>query len=166
MTRLAVAFITIGFATAAFADLTAADRKFVENAAIGGMAEVELGKVATARASSAQVRQFAQRMINDHRKANEALRKVAAGKGIQVPTSLDQKHQKDVDEMQKKDAKKFDHEYMEMMVKDHKKDVAEFRKAAKDAKDRDIKAFASGSLPTLKDQLQMAVETRAGLARR
>jgi putative membrane protein len=139
------------------------DRKFVEKAAMDGMAEVEMGKLAASKATNDQVKQFAQRMVTDHGKANDELKSVASSKGIQVPASVDKKHQKDMDEMQKKDAKKFDHEYMEMMVKEHKKDVSEFEKQSKSAKDPDIKAFASKTLPTLKEHLQMAQSTQAAL---
>jgi putative membrane protein len=158
-----MAFVSLGFAMAALADVSADDRKFVENAAKGGMAEVELGKVATARGSSMQVRQFGQRLVNEHRKANEELKRLAKGKGIELPAALDAKHRQDVEELKKKDAKKFDREYLEMMVKDHRKDVAEFQKAAKGAKDPDIKAFASKSLPIMKDHLQLALEWKAAL---
>jgi putative membrane protein len=186
---LAIAFVSIGFAVSALAqgtsgttprsssastppsksqpsssaNVSSGDRKFVEKAAVDGMAEVELGKLASSKATDPQVKQFAQRMVTDHSKANDELKSVAGGKGIQLPSAPDKKHQKDMDEMSKKDAKKFDHEYMEMMVKEHKKDVSEFEKQSKSAKDPDIKAFASKTLPTLKDHLQMAQSTMSAL---
>jgi putative membrane protein len=183
-TALAAAFLSLGFSAAALAQSTqgnsapgatgaskssqstnvaSGDRKFVENAAIDGMAEVELGKLAASKATNDGVKKFAQRMVTDHSKANDELKQVASGKGIQIPASVDKKHQKDLDEMQKEDAKKFDHEYMEMMVKEHKKDVSEFEKQSKNAKDPDIKAFAAKTLPTLKEHLQMAQSTQAAL---
>ena len=76
---------------------------------------------------------------------------------------MDKKHQKEMDEMQKKDAKRFDHEYMEQMVKEHKKDVSEFQKQAKSAKDPDIKGFASKTLPTLQEHLAMAQQVEAAV---
>ena len=163
---LAMAFASLAFATAAWADVAASDRKFVEGAALGGMAEVELSKVATARGSTLQIRQFAQRLVNDHRKMNRELKQVASTKGIVVPTSLDAKDQKAVEELKKRDAKKFDREYMEMMVRDHRKDVAEFQQAIRNTKDPDIKAFASSALLTLKDHLQLALEGLAALPKK
>jgi putative membrane protein len=186
---LAIAFVSIGFAVSALAqgtsgmtsksssasmstpksqssssaNLSSGDRKFVEKAAVDGMAEVEMGKLATSKATDPQVKQFAQRMVTDHSKANDELKSVAGGKGIQLASGPDKKHQKDMDEMSKKDAKKFDHEYMEMMVKEHKKDVSEFEKQSKSAKDPDIKAFAAKTLPTLKEHLQMAQSTMSAL---
>lgn len=164
MIPLAIAFVSLGFATAAAADISPNDRKFIEDAAMGGIAEVELGKVATARGSSERVRQFGQQMINDHRKANTQLKRIASAKAIELPTALDAKHRKDVDELRKKDAAAFDREYMQMMVKDHRKDLAEFRKQAKGAKDPDIKAFAATAWPTLRVHLELAEATMAGLA--
>jgi putative membrane protein len=164
MSTLAIAFVSLGFTAAALAGVSAGERKFVEDAAIGGRAQVELGKVATARGSNERVRQFGQRMINNHRTSNAELKRIANGKGIQVPASLDKKRQKDLDDLKKKDAKQFDREYVEMMVKDHRKDVAEFEKQARSGKDPDIKAFASKSLPAVKEDLAHALSTRAALA--
>jgi len=128
-----------------------------------GMAEVEMGRMAASKATDAQVKQFAQRMVTDHSKANDELKQLASNKGMQLPSSVDKKHQKESDDMQKKDAKKFDREYMEHMVKEHKKDVSEFEKQARSAKDPDVKAFASKTLPTLKEHLAMAQQIEASV---
>jgi putative membrane protein len=152
-----------GGKAASGAAVSSGDRKFVEKAAVDGMAEVELGRVAQSRAQNDQVKQFAQRMVTDHSKANDELKQLAGSKGINVPAAVDKKHQKELDDMQKKDAKKFDHEYMEHMVKEHKKDVSEFEKQAKHAKDPDIQGFASKTLPTLKEHLALAQQVEAAV---
>ena len=138
-------------------------RTFVHEAAIGGMTEVKLGNLAQQQASSAQVKQFGARMVKDHSQANAELKQVASSKGIEVPAELDSKHQKDVDQLQKKQGADFDRAYMDHMVKDHKKDVSEFKKEANSGKDADIKAFAAKTLPTLEDHLQLAESTHAAL---
>jgi putative membrane protein len=138
------------------ANVDRGDRKFMENAALGGLAEVQMGKLAQEKAQSAEVKQFGQRMVDDHSKANAELQKIAAAKGVQLPTELDRKHKRDYERLQKLSGAKFDAEYMEHMVSDHKKDVSDFRAAAKNAKDPDLKAFASSTLPTLESHLQMA----------
>jgi putative membrane protein len=129
-----------------------ADKSFVMKAAGGGMAEVELGNLAKEKAQSDQVKQFAQRMVDDHGKANDQLKSIAEQKGITLPTSLPAKEQQTKDKL----SKRFDHEYMEHMLMDHKKDVAEFKKASQTAKDNDIRQFASSTLPTLQDHLKEA----------
>ena len=135
------------------------DKKFVEEAAEGGILEVELGNYAASHASNDQVKQFGQRMATDHSKANDELKSLASSKGVDVPAALDKKHQKEVDKYRKMDAGKFDKEYMEHMVKDHKQDVEEFEKEAKHSKDADLKAFAEKTLPTLQDHLRLAQTT-------
>jgi len=71
--------------------MSAADKKFVRDAAQGGMAEVELGKLATEKASSDDVKKFGQRMVDDHSKANEELKQVANSEGVQLPAKLNAK---------------------------------------------------------------------------
>ena len=135
------------------------DHSFVEKAALGGMAEVELGNLAQQKASSDQVKQFASRMVEDHGKANDELKQIASSKGIDLPTALDRKHRSDVDRLGKMSGAQFDRAYMSHMVDDHKKDVADFKKASTSAKDGDVKGFASKTLPTLQEHLQLAQKT-------
>ena len=132
------------------------DRKFIETAAKDGLAEVELGQVAQQKAQNPQVKEFAARMVQDHGKANDELKTLASSKGVQLPTETDRSHKHKAESLNKKAADKFDHEYMEEMVKDHKKDVKEFEKQAKNAKDADVRNFASKTLPTLQEHLKMA----------
>ena len=139
------------------------DRTFAHEAAIGGMAEVKLGNLAQQQASSEQVKQFGARMVKDHSHANDELKQVASRKGIQLPTNLDSKTQKDVDDLQKKQGADFDKAYMDHMVKDHKKDVSDFKKEANSGKDPDVKAFAAKTLPTLQEHLQLAESTHGAV---
>ena len=126
------------------------ERTFVEKVAIGGIAEVHLGQLAQQKASSDQVKQFGSRMVQDHGKANDDLKRVASDNGIQMPGSLDKKHEKDLERLQKLSGAEFDRAYMKYMVGDHKKDVAEFEKESKSGKDTAIKDFAVKTLPTLR----------------
>ena len=139
--------------------LDRADQKFLEKAANGGMMEVQLGELAQEKAQSEQVKAFGKRMADDHGKANEELKQVASSKGIQLPASLDKKHQADVDRFSKMSGAQFDRAYMDHMVDDHKKDVADFKKEASSGKDADVKSFASKTLPTLQEHLQLAQST-------
>ena len=145
------------------ASVPAADKAFVEKAAVGGMAEVRMGKMAQQKGSSDQVKQFGARMVDDHSKANDELKKIASSKGITLPTDLDAKHKSKMEKMQKLSGAQFDRAYMDDKVADHKQDVAEFRKEANSGKDSDIKAFAAKTLPTLEDHLKMAQSTDAAV---
>ena len=136
--------------------LDRADRKFVETAAKDGLAEVELGQLASQRAQSPEVKQFAQRMVQDHGKANDQLKQLASSKGVDMPTQTDKSHQRKMEKLQKLQGAAFDKQYMDDMVKDHKQDVKEFQKQAKSAKDADVKNFAAQTAPTLQEHLQMA----------
>ncbi|MFL6256692.1 MAG: DUF4142 domain-containing protein [Pyrinomonadaceae bacterium] len=133
----------------------AADHKFAMEAAMGGMMEVELGRVAAQKGASDEVRQFGQRMVDDHSKANEELMRIASSKGMTPPAALDAKHQAEMQKLSALSGEKFDKEYVKMMVKDHKKDVGEFQKEASGGMDADIKTFAASTLPTLREHLQM-----------
>jgi putative membrane protein len=135
------------------------DVKFIEKAAYGGLAEVELGKLAQERAQSPNVKDFAARMVKDHQKGNEELKPIADAKGVALPTGPDKEHQKDMEKLAKKSGVDFDKAYMDHMVKDHKKVVKEFQKAAKSAKDPDVKNFASKNLPTIEEHLRVAQDT-------
>ena len=145
------------------ASVPAADKAFVEKAAVGGMAEVQMGKMAQQKGSSDQVKQFGGRMVDDHSKANDELKQIASAKGIALPTDLDAKHKSKMDKMEKLSGAQFDRAYMDEMVADHKQDVAEFKKQASSGKDSDLKAFAAKTLPTLEDHLKMAQSTDAAV---
>ena len=139
--------------------LSAADKSFVQKAAIGGMAEVQMGQLAQQKAGSDQVKQFGTRMVEDHSKANDELKQVASSKGISLPADLDSKHKGKMQKLERLSGAQFDRAYMDDMVADHKEDVAEFQKQAKSGSDADVKGFASKTLPTLQEHLTMAEST-------
>ena len=151
--------MSAGSTGSASAKLAGADKTFVEKAAVGGMAEVQLGNLAQQKAANDQVKQFAARMVTDHTKANDELKQIASTKGVQLPSALDKKHQSDMDRLQKMSGADFDKAYMSHMVDDHKHDVADFKKEANSGNDSDIKGFASKTLPTLEEHLQLAQTT-------
>lgn len=138
--------------------LDRSDRKFVEEAAHGGMAEVELGRLAQQRAADSQVKAFGERMVVDHGKANDELMQLVSARGLQLPEP-DRGHMKDAERLGKLSGSKFDMAYMKHMLDDHKKDVAAFQKASRSAKDPEIRAFAAKTLPTLQAHLLQAQTT-------
>jgi putative membrane protein len=136
--------------------ISSADRTFAREAAVGGMAEVELGRLAADKASSADVKQFGQRMVDDHGKANDELKSWASQKSLTLPTELDAKHKATRDRLAKLSGAAFDRAYMHEMVSDHDKDVQEFKHASKTTADADLKAWAGKTLPTLEEHQKMA----------
>jgi putative membrane protein len=132
------------------------DTEFAVNAADGGMLEVQLGQLAATKASSPKVKEFAQKMVDDHSKANDELKSLAAQKNISLPASLSEDKQKKYDDLAGKSGADFDKAYSEFMVKDHKDDIDKFKKCADDAKDADLKAWAAGKVPVLEHHLSMA----------
>jgi putative membrane protein len=143
------------------AKMASSDRKFVMEALKGGMAEVELGKLASERAASDAVKQFGKRMADDHGKAGDELMKLAQDKGVAAPSALDGKHARLRDKLAKLSGADFDRAYVGEMVKDHRQDVKDFRREADKAKDPDVKAFAAKTLPTLEDHLKQVEDLNA-----
>jgi putative membrane protein len=136
---------------------------FLKKAVIGSMAEVELGKLAEERAGSAAVKAFGQQMVADHSKASQELRGLAAKQDVPLPAALDAKHKALRDRLAKLSGSSFDRAYMTEMISDHEKDVAEFRREAKNATDPAIKSFASATLPVLEGHLKRAQQVKASL---
>ena len=132
------------------------DTEFAVAAADGGMLEVKLGQLAQTNASSSQVKEFGQSMINDHSKANEELMALAQQKNISLPQTLSDKNQKKYDDLLEKKGEEFDKAYTKFMVDDHEDDVDEFKKEADKGNDMEIKAWASGKVSTLEHHLEMA----------
>jgi putative membrane protein len=132
------------------------DQQFLRHAASDGLAEVQLGQMAEKQATNPEVQHFAQRMVTDHTQANQELMTLAQSKNISVPQAVDKKEQKTAAALGKKHGTSFDHAYMRDMVTDHEKAVQLFTAEANEGRDADIKAFATKTLPTLQEHLQMA----------
>lgn len=149
------AFAIIGAAFAADAGIDKADRKFMEDAAAGGMFEVEAGKLAQSKGQSDGVKSYGSMLEKDHSAANDELKALAGKKGVTLPTALPKDQQKQLDKLAK--AKDFDKDFVkDVGLHDHKKDISKFEKASKSAKDADVKAFAAKTLPTLQQHHQQA----------
>ena len=158
---LVIGLLVLGFAIPLFAaeKLSGEDKKFFKDAASGGMMEVQLGQLAKDKAQSQDVKDYGARMVTDHGKANDELKQLAQQKKWTLPTKLERKHKSMVEKLQKVSGAEFDKQYMKGMVKDHTKDVEEFRKATQKVKDPELKAWAEKTLPVLEQHLQMAQET-------
>lgn len=145
------------------ANLGQQDQQFVEKAAQGGMAEVELGQLAAEKAEADAVKQFGQRMVQDHSNANQKLMAIAQEKGINPPQALSEEQQNIKEMLSQMSGSQFDKAYMAAMVEDHQKTIDLFQKEAEQGQDPALKQFASETLPTLQEHLEMAQTTQQQL---
>jgi putative membrane protein len=143
--------------------LGSSDKKFIMETGQGGMMEVEIAKLAVDKASNAEVKQYAQRLVDDHTKANDELTQLAAQKGVTIPHD-EKAMMKGKDKLSKLSGADFDREFMSMMIKDHAKEVKEFEDVSAKAKDTDVKDWAAKTLPTLREHLQMARDINGKVA--
>ena len=143
--------------------LKSPDAKFAMKAAQGGMAEVQLGQLAAQKGSNADVKAFGQQMVDDHRKANDELKSVAAQENMTLPATLDAKDQALMAKLQGMSGPDFDRTYVKAMLKDHQEDVKEFQKEADKGKDPQIKNFASQTLPVLQQHLSKIQSIQSNL---
>ncbi len=135
---------------------------FMEKAAIGGMLEVELGKIAQKQGSDSRVKDFGALMVKDHGKANDELKSIAAVKNVTLPTTFPAKEQAHIDEMKKMSGKDFDKHYIDMMVNDHVKDIELF-KTATNSPDTAVNKFANKVLPIIQGHHQKAEDISKNL---
>jgi putative membrane protein len=136
--------------------LSTEDRRFMMAAAEGGLMEVELGRLASQKASSTDVKSFGQRMVTDHGQANQRLMQIAAQKNVTLPTALPADKRKEMDKLSGLSGAEFDRMYMSHMLKHHKKDISDFEKASNNGRDSSVKSFAQTTLPTLREHMQIA----------
>jgi len=132
-----------------------ADAKFTTQAAVGGMAEVELGKMALEKSSNPQVKEFATMMVKDHGMANTELMAIAKQKNITLPSTVDDEHKKKMEDLSKKTGADFDKAYVSAMVDGHKSTLKLMEDESKNGKDADLKSFATKTAPIVQSHLVM-----------
>ena len=160
---LSMALLLGNAAWAAEAKGAKMDAQFIRDAAQGDMLEMRLGEIAQQKAASPEVKEFAQRMQQDHSAHLEKVRGLAASSNIKLSNDLDPKHRSEVDRFAKMTGKDFDRQYIDHMVQDHQKDIKEYEKAQQQVTNPEEKAPASETLPILKDHLNMAQNTQKSL---
>ena len=131
--------------------LSAKDKTFMKKAAKGGMMEVAMGNLAAQNGQSDDVKSFGKRLVTDHSKANNELKSIASQKGVTLPG--------------KEPTLKWDSDkvYVNMMVKDHEKDLAEFQEEAKTGSDPEVKKFAEDTAKVVQEHLELAKEIQSKL---
>jgi putative membrane protein len=138
---------------------------FIRNAAEANMADVKLGQLAKEKGQSPEVKKFADRMINDHTKANDELKQVANQEHVNLPTDVNSKDAATYRSLEKLSGAEFDKAYARTMVRDHEKDVAEFKREASTAQTEPVKQYAQETLPTLQSHLQEAKQMQAQVSK-
>jgi putative membrane protein len=136
--------------------LSSADKEFVIDAAIGGLAEVEMGRLAQDMGVSDEVKEFGVKLVTDHEKANRELETAVAPYGVMLPTRIDEEHQKHIDMLKSKKGMDFDKAFATHMVQGHEKMIKLFKKEVKSGKASELKEFATRTLPALQDHLKIS----------
>ncbi len=145
-----------GASSSSSAQLSSADRKFINDAASAGMFEVQAAQLAQTKAQDPQNKTYAQQMIADHEKNNRQLMQIAQTKGVSPPTKLDAKHQALLTKLQKADGADFDRQYGMIMDQSHAEAVRLFERGEKQVKDSELKSYISQTLPTLQQHHQQS----------
>lgn len=131
-----------------------ADKIFAQKAMQGGMAEVQLGQLAAQNGGSEDVKEFGQRMVDDHSKLNDQMKPIAQQIGVEPPTQLSAKDQALLTKLQGESGKQFDDTYIRAMVKDHRMDLKQFRKEARSGGDPALKQAAESGAQVIQQHLQ------------
>jgi putative membrane protein len=140
------------------------DTQFAKKAAQGGIAEVKLGQLAQEKGTSDSVKKFGQRMVEDHTKAGDELKRAASQESVTLPDDINAKDKATYDSLSRLSGAAFDRAYARDMVRDHEEDIADFNKEANGGKNGAIKDFATQTLATLQDHLKEAKEMRQNVS--
>jgi putative membrane protein len=143
-------------ASASSGQASRADKMFAKKAMQGGMAEVQLGQLASQKGGSDDVKQFGQKMVDDHTKLNDQMKPIAQQIGVTPPTQVSAKDQALMTKLQGMSGKQFDNAYIKAMVKDHKMDLKEFSKEGSTGKNPALKDAASSGAQVITEHLNMA----------
>lgn len=137
------------------------DENFVRSAAEGSMAEVKMGQLAEEKAEAPEVKNFAKRMVEEHSKALEEIKQLGSQEGINMPTDISHRDAVTYDRLSKLSGGEFDRAYSQEMVKDHQKDISEFKQGESSAQKPAVKQFAQKTLGTLQSHLELAQHMQA-----
>jgi putative membrane protein len=139
------------------------DSTFVKKAATSDMYEIQASRLAQAKATSADVKTFAGRMVTDHTKTSDRLKSILASKsGLKAPTALDTRHRTLLSQLRSARGAVFDRLYVQQQLQAHQQAVMLFTSESQNSKDADLKSFAGQTLPTLQQHLTMAQQLQKG----
>jgi putative membrane protein len=131
------------------------DRTFLRQAAEGGLAEVQFGKLAAEKGASDDVRSFGQKMVDDHTRLNQQLVPIADSMGVTVPKHLNKEHQAEYEKLSALSGDTFDKQYIALMVKDHHADLRDFRNQANSTTDPALRQALADGANVIHDHMVM-----------
>jgi len=137
------------------AQVAGMDKTFATKAAMGSMAEVQLGKLAQEKGAKDFTREFGAMMAKEHGMALDELKGIVSKKNISLPTALDAAHQADYNKLANLSGASFDQAYRAAMIQDHEKDLREFKSQAAKGKDAELRAFAQKGVPMIQKHLNI-----------
>jgi putative membrane protein len=132
-----------------------ADQSFVKKALEGGAAEVELGQLAQQKSQSEDVKQFGQKMVQDHTQLGDQMKPIAQQLGVKEPKGPSKKDKELIGKLEALSGPQFDEAYIQAMVKDHKQDLKDFKDAAQTAQNPNVKQAAQQGAGVISQHLQM-----------
>jgi putative membrane protein len=133
---------------------------FAQEAASGGMMEVQLGNIAQKNSKNKDIQDYGKMLVDDHTTANNNLKDIAAKKNINLPNNVTSDQQDKIDKLSKETGSEFDKDFISMAVDDHQNDIDKFKKAEDNIQDPDLKDFIAKTLPTLQKHLDKAKEIK------
>ena len=163
-TALAFMLVALGVSAPVFSQSASPDRQFVIDAAIGGMAQVELVKLAAAKSANPGVRAFGQQMVADHTRANDELKRIAALNNVPWPSGVSSADQSTLDRLSSLSGTAFDRAYVEEVARGHQMLIAAFRREADGGTDAAVKAWAVKMIPMLENHLAMIEDLRKSVS--
>ncbi|HZU21264.1 MAG TPA: DUF4142 domain-containing protein [Terriglobales bacterium] len=137
------------------------EKTFVSKAAQGDRAEVQLAQMALQKSNNSDVKQFAQKMIDDHSHNQQQVDSLAGQLSLTAPGDVSPEQKQEADRLQSMSGSQFDQAYARLMLQDHRKDVNEFKREQQMAKNSQIKQYVDQTLPVLQQHLQMAQQLNA-----
>lgn len=135
---------------------TRSEKKFIKKAYEGNLAEIELGRLAAQKGGAQDVKEFGQKMVEDHGMLNDQLKPIAQQMGVNLSTEPSGKDQKLMKKLQGESGTQFDQTYIKAMAKDHHKDLMEYRQEASRVENPSLKQYASQGEQTIQEHLQLA----------
>ncbi|MGI4959700.1 MAG: DUF4142 domain-containing protein [Janthinobacterium lividum] len=142
--------------------LAAADATFIQDAAQGGLAEVQAGQLAQSKARSPRVKAFGAKMIADHTPANDQLKQIATAKGATVPMAPNDMQMQQMTALQAEMGHKFDHDYIADQIADHTMMLQLYQTEAASGTDPDLKKFAADTIPVIQSHIDMGNAIQKG----
>lgn len=160
--RLSLVAAACGLGAVMTASAAESAKSFLKDAADDSRAEVQMSQLALQKAQRPEVKQFAQRMVDDHTALNKQIEALAQKKNIKLSDSLPLTKKASYEKLSHTNDN-FDKDFMDKNVSDHQDDFKKFSEEAKSGDDPDVKAFASEVLPKFQEHLKLAKDLQAKL---